>query len=84
MDRRPKRESYHSIAYWRELLLQLRVANPFDKDFQREMIVRTTRIHEEWTVDMRYHHSVVNDHASLAIFQSVERLLANRVNLWRR
>lgn len=78
-------ESYHSLHFWALLLRETRRRQhrPLADDVDAPFMSRTRRLHQNWSVEMRYQRDQAQPREVQSVYEDVTWLRDNSVALWR-
>ncbi|MCY2951656.1 MAG: hypothetical protein NTU53_06720 [Planctomycetota bacterium] len=81
-----KPESYHSLLFWAEYLIRLRLLqkNPIEAlrlgQLRHHVI---NRLYNDWRIDMRYHPLAISEHQAWRVYNDVLWIRLTWPELWR-
>lgn len=77
--------SFHSPVFWAELLIRHRASTgcEFETRFSDELRTRAEHIHQNWALNMRYHHRPVTREDFILAWEAVFWFEQNAEKLWR-
>jgi len=80
----PAKESFHSIQFWRDLLILERASagNPYTRAFEGVLVLNTDQLYDLWWVEARYRHNDATLLEATTAYDLTDWVLKNHSALW--